>query len=156
MKTPVYHVFIHHTESPPECHNQTACETAVKSIQDFHIDGRKWDDIGYNYVMGGDARIYEGRGWYAVGAHTLGMNDKAVAISLIGNYDKVDPPKFMLDLAQKWIECAVLKGVVAPDYQLHGHRDQTCTSCPGQHLYDIIKKWKQFKGGKLPTYVCKS
>jgi N-acetylmuramoyl-L-alanine amidase len=82
------------------------------------------------------------------------MNDKAVALSLIGNFEKADPPKLMLDLAQKWIECGIEKGIIAKDYQLHGHRDQNCTSCPGQHLYDIIKHWKNFKAGKLATYVC--
>jgi N-acetylmuramoyl-L-alanine amidase len=62
--------------------------------------------------------------------------------------------KLMLDLAQKWIEFGIEKGIIAKDYQLHGHRDQNCTSCPGQHLYDIIKHWKNFKAEKLATYVC--
>ncbi|CAG2175483.1 unnamed protein product [Oppiella nova] len=143
MPTPVSHVFIHHTETPDQCHNETACVEAVRSVQDFHMDGRHWNDIGYNYLIGGDDRIYEGRGWYTVGAHTLGMNSRSVAISLIGNYESVAPPKQMLDLVQKWVECAVEKGVVSGLYQLHGHRDQTCTSCPGQHLYDIIKSWNK-------------
>lgn len=154
MTTPVHHVFIHHTEAPDQCHTQNECITAVKGIQNFHIDTRKWADIGYNFLLGGDERIYEGRGWHEVGAHTRGMNDKSVAISLIGNFEKVDPPQVMLDLAQKWIECGIEMGIIDKDYELHGHRDQNCTTCPGQHLYDIIKKWKQFKAGKLPSFVC--
>jgi N-acetylmuramoyl-L-alanine amidase len=154
MVTPIHHVFIHHTEEPDQCHDHNACIAAVKGIQNFHIDTRHWFDIGYNFLLGGDGRIYEGRGWSEIGAHTLGMNDKAVALSFIGNFEKVDPPKLMLDLAQKWIECGIEKGIIAKDYQLHGHRDQNCTSCPGQHLYDIIKHWKNFKAEKLATYVC--
>ena len=151
----VLHVFIHHTLSPDQCHSQSAFVAALRSIQNFHMDDRKWNDIGYNFLMGGDLPIYEGRGWYAIGAHTRGMNDRSVALSLIGNYETVSPPKAMLDLAQKWIACTVEKGVVAPDYQLHGHRDQNCTECPGQRLYDIIKGWSHFKGGPLDSFVCK-
>ncbi|CAG2175552.1 unnamed protein product, partial [Oppiella nova] len=98
---PVSHVFIHHTLNPDQCHNQAECVAAVQRVQNWHMDGRHWCDIGFNYLLGGDGRIYEGRGWYAVGAHTLGMNDKLVAIALIGNYESVAPPKKMLDLAQK-------------------------------------------------------
>ncbi|XP_054162259.1 peptidoglycan-recognition protein SC2-like [Oppia nitens] len=154
MVTPVLHAFIHHTDDPPKCQNQSSCIDAVKWVQDFHMDTRGWDDIGYNYLLGGDGRIYVGRGWYACGRHTLGMNDKAIALSLIGNYESDAPSQLILDLAQKWVKCALEKGVITHDYQLHGHRDQTCTTCPGQRLYDIIKKWHNFKGGKLDTYVC--
>ncbi|CAG2176188.1 unnamed protein product, partial [Oppiella nova] len=153
LPTPVSHVFIHHTVTPDQCHNQAAYVAAVRSMQDFHMDNRNWSDIGYNFLMGGDGRIYEARGWYTVRAHTLGMNDKSVNLALMGNYESVAPPKKMLDLAQKWVECAVEKGVVSGLYQLHGHRDQTCTSSPGQAFYDIIKSWKYFKGGPLDTYI---
>jgi N-acetylmuramoyl-L-alanine amidase len=154
MTIPVHHVFIYHTAAPDQCHDYNTCIRDLHSIQNFHIDSHKLGDIGYNFLLGGDGRIYEGRGWSEVGAHTRGMNDKAVALSLIGNFEKVDLPKLMLDLAQKWIECGIEKGIIANDYQLHGHRDQNCTSCPGQHLCDIIKHWKNFKAEKLATYVC--
>ena len=106
--------------------------------------------------MGGDGRIYRGRGWSAWGHHTLGMNNLSIALSLIGNYESVAPPKFMLDLAHTWIDCALQLGIVSQQYQLHGHRDQTCTDCPGQRFYDIVKTWKNFVGGKLDSYVCKN
>jgi hypothetical protein len=62
--------------------------------------------------------------------------------------------KLMLDLALKWIERGIEKGIIAKDYQLNGHRDQNCTSCPGQYLNDIIIHWNNFKAGKSATYVC--
>jgi N-acetylmuramoyl-L-alanine amidase len=154
MTTPVHHVFIHHTAAPDQCHDNITCTRDLHSIQNFHIDSRKWGDIGYNFVLGGDGRIYEGRGWSEIGAHTYHMNNMSVALCLIGNFEHVAPPQLMLDLAQKWIECGVEKGIIAKDYELHGHRDQNCTACPGQQLYNIIMHWKQFKGGKLPTYAC--
>ena len=31
--------------------------------------GKNWNDIGYNFIIGGDGRIYEGRGQHR-GAHS--------------------------------------------------------------------------------------
>ena len=43
-------------------------------IQDWHINGNGWCDIGYSFLVGGDGNIYEGRGWDEIGAHTGGFN----------------------------------------------------------------------------------
>ena len=45
--------------------------------------------------------------------------------------------------------CDCLQGKSAKNYTLHGHRDGGSTACPGQKLYDHIKKWPHY-GGKLP------
>ncbi len=34
--------------------------------------GRKYCDIGYNFLIGGDGNVYEGRGWDRQGSHTIG------------------------------------------------------------------------------------
>jgi N-acetylmuramoyl-L-alanine amidase len=34
----------------------------------------EWDDIGYNFIVGEDGNVYEGRGWGIVGAHAPGFN----------------------------------------------------------------------------------
>ena len=39
-----------------------------------------WSDIGYSFLIGGDGRVYEGRGWGRVGAHTYGYNSRAYGI----------------------------------------------------------------------------
>ncbi|GBO36451.1 Peptidoglycan recognition protein 3, partial [Araneus ventricosus] len=113
-----------------------------------------WADIGYSFLVGGDGRIYEGRGWKAVGAHTYGYNSKAIGISFMGNFDKVQPSAAMVDAARKLIDCGVEKKFISANRQIHGHRDAKCTACPGAALYSIIQKWPGFKGGKLPGYVC--
>jgi N-acetylmuramoyl-L-alanine amidase len=153
MKIPVSHVFIHHTEGN-SCGTKVKCSQAVRNIQGFHQKTRGWEDIGYNFLVGGDGNIYEGRGWGKVGAHTRGMNNKAIAISFVGNYMKSTPSNKMLVVAQKLIDCGKEKGFISKNAQIHGHRDQNCTECPGNKLYAIIKSWKGFKGGKLSTFIC--
>ena len=36
------------------------------------------DDIKYNFLVGKDGVIYEGRGWGVVGQHTAGQNDRSL------------------------------------------------------------------------------
>ena len=37
-----------------------------------------WSDIGYSFLVGGDGKVYEGRGWNHVGAHTSGYNSEGI------------------------------------------------------------------------------
>ena len=67
-----------------------------------------WCDIGYNFLIGGDGAVYEGVGWNNVGTHTVGYNDRAVAYSMIGNFEDFPVPQVMLDTAAALIGCAVV------------------------------------------------
>ncbi|RWS18382.1 peptidoglycan recognition protein 2 precursor-like protein, partial [Leptotrombidium deliense] len=71
---PVPHVFIHHSAGDFECSSFLQCSESVRRIQRFHQDDRGWDDIGYNWLIGGDGNVYEGRNWDKEGAHTLSFN----------------------------------------------------------------------------------
>lgn len=35
----------------------------IRLIQSYHVESLKWDDIAYNFAIGSDGYIYEGRGW---------------------------------------------------------------------------------------------
>ncbi|GFR09295.1 peptidoglycan recognition protein 1 [Trichonephila clavata] len=149
MVTPVPHLFIHHT-AMSECNNFASCSQMMRTIQNFHIDDRGWDDIGYNFLIGGDGRVYMGRGWDRVGAHTYGFNRIAVAFSLMGDFSHKLPSELMLNATKSLIECAKNENHVISNYKLHGHRDAGCTECPGSAFYNLIKTWPHFVGGPIP------
>ena len=58
----------------------------MKGIQDYHMDDRDWWDIGYNFLIGQDGRIYEGRGFTVQGAHCSGWNTQTLG----NNFAKFD------------------------------------------------------------------
>ena len=70
------------------------------------FDPEGWNDIGYSFLIGEDARVYEGRGWGVEGAHTRGYNDKAYAASFIGTFETTLPNRTALETAQKFLQCA--------------------------------------------------
>ncbi|XP_065309104.2 peptidoglycan-recognition protein SC2-like [Dermacentor albipictus] len=153
MKNPrAEHVFIHHTAGP-QCKHRTSCTRLVRSYQKHHMDTNRWPDISYNFLVGGDGLIYEGRGFGREGAHTLGYNRVGIAISFVGDFNRAKPSQKMLLAAKKLISCGVKEGMIQEGYSLHGHRDANCSSCPGNVLYAIIKKWANFKG-RLKRFLC--
>ncbi|XP_077521918.1 peptidoglycan-recognition protein SC2-like [Amblyomma americanum] len=146
-------VFIHHTTGGG-CHNLATCSRLMRSHQNYHMNNNRWPDIGYSFLIGGDGRVYEGRGFGVEGAHTIGYNKNAIAISFIGDFSRKKPNAKMLAAAKNLIACGVKKGLIKKGYRLHGHRDANCTSCPGNALYAIIRKWRHY-GGKAPKFFCR-
>ena len=53
--------------------------------------------------MGEDGRVYEGRGWTRVGAHTRGYNSRSIAICFIGNFQRVAPRRAAITAALRLI-----------------------------------------------------
>ena len=51
------------------------------------MNNKNWEDIGYNFLVGEDGNIYEGRGWGKHGAHSKPYNSKSIGICMIGNFN---------------------------------------------------------------------
>jgi peptidoglycan-recognition protein LB len=83
---PIPFVIIHHSYIPSACYSEVACEAAMRKMQDMHQLKNEWNDIGYSFAVGGDGRIYRGRGYNVIGAHAPKYNDKSVGICLIGDW----------------------------------------------------------------------
>ena len=73
----VNYAVVHHSATG-RCYTPQTCASSVRSFQNYHIDGNKWDDIGYSFVVGEDGNIYEGRGWNKVGAHSPVFNRDSI------------------------------------------------------------------------------
>ena len=122
----------------------------LRSIYAYHVKSRGWSDIGYNFLVDRFGRIWEGRyggiDKAVVGAHTLGYNDYAFAMSAIGNFDVVQPPEVMLQaygalfawkLGLHGVNPASMSQQVGRTKfaAINGHRDAGSTACPGRYLY---------------------
>ncbi|XP_017101464.3 peptidoglycan-recognition protein LC isoform X3 [Drosophila bipectinata] len=140
QKLPIHRVVISHTAAEG-CESLEVCSARVKVVQSFHMDSWDWDHIGYNFLVGGDGRVYEGRGWNYVGAHTKGYNTGSVGISFIGTFTKIKPTERQLKACQLLIAEGVRLKKLDPNYRLYGHRQLSATESPGEEVYRIIKTW---------------
>ena len=104
----------------------------VRQIQAFHQGPKRgWSDVGYNFLIGDDGTIYEGRGWGFVGAHARGENSRSIGVAYIGDGSRPVP-----DAAKR----AILELLGEAERRFGslrqvGHRDVGATSCPGDVLY---------------------
>ncbi|KAI4460616.1 peptidoglycan recognition protein [Holotrichia oblita] len=143
ITTPVEYVIIHHSVTPT-CSDEDACSKRLISIQNYHMDEKHFNDIGYNFMIGGDAKVYEGVGWSKEGAHTKDWNRKSMGIGFIGNFSAEAPPHKQLSIAKKLIRCGVALGEIEENYKLLGARSLRPTDSPGDALYKAIQSWKGF------------
>ena len=102
---PVRKIVVHHTASPNGVKDPAA---TVRFGYELHVVDRGFTDIGYNFLIGPDGEIFEGRrarkygkgelhtgedgaGNVIVGGHTKGRNAGTLGIALIGNFMKTSP-----------------------------------------------------------------
>ncbi|KYN04238.1 Peptidoglycan recognition protein 3 [Cyphomyrmex costatus] len=137
---PAPYVIIHHSVGSG-CETQAICQLKVREFQRYHINNRGWTDIGYNFLVGEDGNVYEGRGWGKKGAHSKPFNSKSIGICIIGDYRNRTPKAAAVQAATNLIAYGVENGEIKSDYKLLGHRQTWPTECPGDSLYTMIKSW---------------
>ncbi len=100
---PVERIILHDTgcdpTSNPTCNNNQDPIPTIQAIYRYHAVTRGWGDIGYNYIIDQQGRIYEGRygGNGSRGAHTYydrakdNFNFGSIGIVVLGNYATAQP-----------------------------------------------------------------
>uniref|UniRef100_A0A8C7J658 Peptidoglycan recognition protein 5 n=1 Tax=Oncorhynchus kisutch TaxID=8019 RepID=A0A8C7J658_ONCKI len=121
LKYPAQRVIIHHTAL--HCGGIQECMDQLIHIQRMHMQDRNFDDIGYNFLIGGDCTVYEGRGWGVVGTHTKGNNHNSLAIAFMGNFNNESPSPAAKSSVKQLLQCGVSQGHFHPVFILLGHRD---------------------------------
>ncbi|XP_058489182.1 peptidoglycan recognition protein 5 [Solea solea] len=137
LKSSARRVIIHHT-ALPGCKGLEECKQQIFSIQRGHMVDRGFDDIGYNFLIGQDGRVFEGRGWGVVGAHSRGNNHDSVGIAFMGNFNNDSPSKDAILSVNQLLQSGVSRGFLHADFSLLGHRDLGNTQCPGENLYAAL------------------
>jgi len=88
--------FVHHTVNA-NSYSSSQVPAIIRAIYAYHVNGRGWDDIGYNFLIDRFGRTWEGRygGIYraVIGAHTLDHNAYSFGAAAIGNFDVAAVPR---------------------------------------------------------------
>ena len=88
--------FVHHTVNA-NSYSSSQVPAIIRAIYAYHVNGRGWDDIGYNFLIDRFGRTWEGSygGIYraVIGAHTLDHNAYSFVAAAIGNFDVAAVPR---------------------------------------------------------------
>lgn len=127
-----YRMAVHHTAGQ---NNDSDPYGRMRAIQNFHINGRGWCDIGYHFVVAPSGEIFEGRlGSDRPAAHVGGQNHGNVGLCMMGTYTSVAPSAELIDgivAMMKWVHRT--HGVALDRTAVLGHREHegAATECPG-------------------------
>lgn len=115
------------------------CAAAVRGIQNGHMDGNGWMDIGYSLAVCPHRKVFVGRGLHHLpAANGPGLNSGHYAVlGLVGISGVVVPPDAMLHGIRDAIEYLRAEGDAGTE--IKGHRDGYSTDCPGDALYGWVQ-----------------
>lgn len=114
--------------------DHAACAGKVRTIQNFHMDSRGWNDIAYNALYCGHGFVFEGR-WInqRSGANGTNLgNDTSYAICFIGGEGDTFTAEAHLAAL---VCCAYLRRNGGAGLHVRPHSYWFSTACPG----DVIR-----------------
>lgn len=114
----------HHMEHPT---------WGFRDVHDYHKNGNKWAGIGYNYWIGFDGTIYEGRG-IKQGAHAgSAWNPRSLGIGYQGDFKKQQMTDEQLQ-AGIWLNAKLAREYNLTANDIVGHKAVSNTDCPGPNF----------------------
>ena len=130
--------------------DHSRCPSLVRGIQNFHMDGRGWADIAYNFVVCPHGTIFEGRGLNvrngANGTNKGNMTSHAI-MWLSGERNP-----FTESEKRGFKECSrYIDEKTAAPAECIGHRDHKATACPGNERYNWIHAGMPVSGTSVPN-----
>jgi hypothetical protein len=96
---------------------------------------RGFSGISYTHVVFPSGRVWFGRGFRKVGAHTMGYNSTGFGVAAVGNYETDKPTEALLTGIARTFRKARKWRKASKDARIRGHRDVSSTACPGKNLY---------------------
>ena len=165
---PVSRLVVHHTVTPNDDPNPAA---TMRAMYAYHVKANGWDDIGYNFVVDGAGRVYEGRyardyapgevhtgespdGQGVIGAHAEGQNVGSVGVAVMGTFTGRAPSQAAVDAVVRLVAWKADRHGLDPVGTttwngghtlptVAGHRDVGSTACPGDALYGRLAGIRQ-------------
>uniref|UniRef100_A0A336LFZ8 CSON011124 protein n=1 Tax=Culicoides sonorensis TaxID=179676 RepID=A0A336LFZ8_CULSO len=150
LKVPVKEIIISHTgkilngQFEKGCQTETECRDFAVKLEEFYVKRQTWSDLPYNFLIGHDGLIYEGRGWKYDGSFKSAvLGDDCLSIAFIGNYNlfKLSPNQKQLLFAL--IDDGISSNYIDKTYKIFGLCQIMLIQLqsPGKFVYDDILKW---------------
>ena len=145
-----FRITVHHTavETKPRYPTWSESCAEIRRIQRYHIEVRKWADIGYHFIIDDNGFIWEGRPLRFQGAHAgdFKLNRGNIGIVVLGDFEKTQPTP-AAEESLEWLlrELCLCYGIVRKN--VFGHCDLKATKCPGRRLKPVLERIKS----RLPS-----
>ncbi len=154
-----YRIAVHHTAGNPT--SGGTIEGSVRFVQAYAQDSGTYCDTPYQYLVGVDGSLWEGRAEGYTSGATYNANDGNIAVSFMGCFTPTGCPGDTTDVTEEMIagghrlvqELRRIEGVDTDSVK--GHKDWSGwdhTQCPGDWLYarlDDLREPLETWGGRV-------
>lgn len=152
LKLPIYRIIIAHTASE-SCNSELEC---IKFVQELQRNSTHLDDIPFNFLIGNDSKIYEGRGFKYQGQHTSNnnateYNSIGICVAFIGNYEHETISESQIKVFQDFIEFFKDSGVISENHTIFMQDQLIETDVIADGLLKRVQNWigyRQCKSNK--------
>jgi N-acetyl-anhydromuramyl-L-alanine amidase AmpD len=133
---PLNEIIVHCTATRPDWWGTRTTAQKVAEVRRWHIQDRKWSDIGYHFLIDRNGTVVAGRPLQTVGAHTQGHNTGTIGISLFGGHGSSATDAFAENYTPE--QDKALRDLIAhlrTNYpsitKVSGHNQYAAKACPG-------------------------
>lgn len=115
----------------------------------MELDYNHLKDIPWNFLIGNDGNVYEGRGFNFEGEHTQNQhgstfNDIGICIAFVGNFRASGLSQQMNETFIKFVEYALIERIFSDDYTILYQGQLIEMASPAIALFDQIKFMKNW------------
>lgn len=124
------------------CNSSESCISAVKMLQKNHQSLKRVADIGYNFMIGGDGKIYVGTGW----DFRNFLRKTSIGINFLGHFVYDELTEEMIDAFQELVTQGLQLNKISNDYKLVGENqtDPHMYLSPGPNIVRLMKNWSHY------------
>lgn len=145
LEAVVKEVIVHHYYLPDVSPASSVAQemSVLRGVERYHYAQGWGGATGYNFHVMPSGRIYEGRGWFRIGAHTAGRNSKSVGIALGFNGDMHALTAEMINAVVDIVREGIAVRALTDDHSWAGHCDYAAKSCPGSRVYKDLSVFRE-------------
>ncbi len=149
---PITEIIVHCTATERDWWAGRSTAAKVAEVKRWHVQERKWKDIGYHYLIDRDGTVATGRPLDQVGAHVQGHNTGTIGIALFGGHGSNERDKFRQHFTPEQDKAlrkliADLRGRFPAIMRVTGHNQYAAKACPGFQ----VKEWLAEKPAPEPA-----
>lgn len=132
---PINEIIVHCTATRADWWQSKPTKSKVNEVRRWHVEDRKWKNIGYHYLVDRDGTVAKGRPVEQVGAHCRGHNSGTIGISLFGGHGSSENDSFEDNFTPA--QDAALRDLIAELSRTYGinkvtgHNQYAAKACPG-------------------------
>jgi N-acetylmuramoyl-L-alanine amidase len=153
---PITEIIIHCTATEFNWWAGRSTAAKVAEVKRWHVQERKWRDIGYHFLIDRDGTVATGRPLDQVGAHVAGHNAGTIGIALFGGHRSNEKDKFRQHYTPEQDKAlraliADLRSRLPAIMRVTGHNQYAAKACPGFQVSEWLAEKPEPKPEQKPA-----